>query len=62
VLWDSWYIYKRNARPLQFFDFIMTSNTHTQKDNGVEVVDVTPLFAEAIYRAQQGLSISKLFG
>ena len=43
------------------FDVIMTSNTHYKKGNNVEVVDVAPLFAEAIYRAQKGLSISKLF-
>jgi phosphoribosylpyrophosphate synthetase len=33
--------------------------THIKRN--VEVVDMTPLFAEAIYRAQEGLSISKLF-
>lgn len=44
------------------FDFVMTSNTHYQNDSSVEVIDVTSLFAEAIYRAQKGLSISKLFG
>jgi ribose-phosphate pyrophosphokinase len=43
------------------FDSVMTSNTHDQENKAVEVVDVTPLFAEAIYRAQKGLSISKLF-
>ena len=43
------------------FDVVMTSNTHSQQDTKVEVIDVTPLFAEAIYRAQMGLSISKLF-
>jgi len=43
------------------YDQVMTSNTHHQEDSNLEVVDVTPLFAEAIYRAQMGLSISKLF-
>ena len=43
------------------YDVVMTSNTNYQKNNNVEVVDMTPLFAEAIYRAQAGLSISKLF-
>ena len=43
------------------FDSVITSNTHPQQDESVEVVDLTPLFAEAIYRAQRGLSISKLF-
>lgn len=43
------------------FDKVMTSNTHHQKNNYTEVIDVSPLFAEAIYRAQKGESISKLF-
>jgi len=43
------------------FDSVMTSNTHHQQNQNTEVVDVTPLFAEAIYRAQKGLSVSKLF-
>ena len=43
------------------FDFVMTSNTHHQKFSGLEVIDMSPLFAEAIYRAQKGLSISELF-
>ncbi len=43
------------------FDVVMTSNTHHQTDESVEVIDVARLFAEAIYRAQEGLSISKLF-
>jgi ribose-phosphate pyrophosphokinase len=49
---------------LETFDVVMTSNTHykQKKNNGnVEVVDMAPLFAEAIYRAQMGLSVSKLF-
>lgn len=43
------------------YNHVLTSNTHHQEENGVDVVDVTPLFAEAIYRSQKGLSISKLF-
>jgi ribose-phosphate pyrophosphokinase len=43
------------------FDIVMTSNTHCGKSEHVEVIDLAPLFAEAIYRAQKGLSISKLF-
>ena len=43
------------------YDSVMTSNSHQQTDEKVEVVDVSHLFAEAIYRAQNGLSISKLF-
>jgi len=43
------------------FDFVMTSNTHYREADCIEVVDLAPLFAEAIYRAQKGLSISKLF-
>ncbi|MCK5149374.1 ribose-phosphate pyrophosphokinase [Candidatus Pacearchaeota archaeon] len=43
------------------FDSIITSNTHYREKDKVEVVDVSSVFAEAIYRAQKGLSISKLF-
>jgi len=43
------------------FDVVMTSNTHYKESDSVEVIDLAPLFAEAIYRAQKGLSISKLF-
>ncbi len=44
------------------YDSVMTSNTHYFSENGkIEVVDVSPLFAEAVYRAQKGLSISRLF-
>ena len=45
----------------QKFKRVMTSNTHLQKNNSVEVIDMSPVFAEAIYRAQKGLSISELF-
>ena len=43
------------------FDLIMTSNTHNNKKDYVEVIDISRIFAEAIYRAQKGLSISELF-
>lgn len=43
------------------FDVVMTSNTHYKESNSIEIIDLSPLFAEAIYRAQKGLSISKLF-
>ena len=45
------------------FNRVMTSNTHYKEGalNGVEIVDVAPVFAEAIYRAQKGISISELF-
>lgn len=46
------------------FDRVMTSNTHYRENldlSGVEIIDVSPVFAEAIYRAQKGESISGLF-
>ncbi len=43
------------------FDRVMTSNTYPINHSGVEFVDVSSLFAEAIYRAHKGLSISELF-
>jgi len=46
------------------FERTITSNTHypeEQDNRPVEVMDVSHVFAEAIYRAQKGLSISKLF-
>ena len=45
----------------QAFDKILTSNTHYQENGNVEVIDMTSLFAEAIFRAQKGHSISELF-
>jgi len=45
----------------EYFEKVLTSNTHYQEREGIEVIDVSPIFAEAIYRAQKGLSISKLF-
>lgn len=45
----------------KYFDKIMTSNTNYREGNDVEVIDVSPVFAEAIYRAEKGISISKLF-
>lgn len=43
------------------FDAVLTSNTHYREGNGAEIIDMAPTFAEAIYRAQRGLSISELF-
>jgi len=43
------------------FEKVITSNTHYQKRNNIEVIDITPTFAKAIYRIQKELSISKLF-
>ncbi len=43
------------------FDRVMVSNTHYREDDGLEIIDISPIFAEAIYRAHMGLSISKLF-
>jgi ribose-phosphate pyrophosphokinase len=43
---------------------VMTSNTHYVKKDGdgqIEVIDMAPSFAEAIYRAQKGISISEMF-
>lgn len=45
-----------------YFNYLFISNTHNiQSFPGVEIIDVSPLFAEAIYRAQKGSSISELF-
>ncbi len=49
---------------LKTYDSILTSNTHykPKKGNGnIEVIDMSGSFAEAIYRAQKGQSISKMF-
>jgi ribose-phosphate pyrophosphokinase len=43
------------------FDRVMTSNTHYREGGDIEIIDVSPVFAEAIYRVQKGQSISKLF-
>lgn len=44
------------------FNRIMVSNTHNKNNYpNVEMIDVSPVFAEAIYRAQKGISISSLF-
>jgi ribose-phosphate pyrophosphokinase len=42
------------------FDKVFTSNTR-YNGNGVETIDISPLFAEAIYRAQTNESVSELF-
>jgi ribose-phosphate pyrophosphokinase len=44
------------------FEKVMTSNTHNKDyEDKIQIIDVSPLFAEAIYRAQKGISISELF-
>ena len=46
------------------FDSAMTSNTHYISKDGeenIEIIDMAPSFAEAIYRAQKGISISEMF-
>lgn len=42
-------------------DRIIVGNTQYRKNDGIKVVDFSPIFAEAIYRAQMGESISELF-
>lgn len=45
-----------------YFDKVMTSNTYYKEDfPSVEMIDMSSIFAEAIYRAQTGGSISELF-
>jgi ribose-phosphate pyrophosphokinase len=49
---------------LDNFDVVMGSNTHDipkEADGKVEIIDMAPSFAEAIYRAQKGISISEMF-
>lgn len=43
------------------FEKVMISNTYLQEANGLDIIDVSPTFAEAIYRTQKGFSISELF-
>jgi ribose-phosphate pyrophosphokinase len=43
------------------FENIMTSNTYFNEDSNLKIIDMSSAFAEAIYRAQKGISISKLF-
>ena len=53
---------KENRKKIyNLFERVITSNTHYQEDDALEVLDVSPVFAEAIYRAHMGMSISKLF-
>jgi len=55
-------IFSKSSKELvNCFNRVLTSNTHYPKEDGFEVIDVSPVFAEAIYRAQKGLSISGLF-
>lgn len=46
---------------IKYFDRTIITNTINVDSSGVERIDVSPIFAEAIYRAQRGVSISKLF-
>jgi ribose-phosphate pyrophosphokinase len=44
------------------FDRVIVSNTHNKKyGEKIEVMDVAPIFAEAVYRSQVGESISQLW-
>ncbi len=44
------------------FDKTIVSNTHNKSyDNGIQIMDVSPIFAEVIYRAQKGESVSELY-
>lgn len=55
---------KGTKKIVDYFDLILTSNTHYKpknKNDKIEVIDMSGLFAEAIYRAQKGQSISKMF-
>jgi len=56
-------LFTQGICPLKvYFDHLFTSNTHNNtQDPNVEIIDVSPIFAEAIYRAQKGSSISELF-
>jgi len=55
-------IFSKGITPsFNIFKRIMTSNTHYFEGDGIGVIDMSSIFAEAIYRAQEGLSISKLF-
>ncbi len=52
---------KGKKKLLDLFDVVMTSNTHYAKKDGMEIIDMAPLFGDVIYRAQKGSSISRLF-
>jgi ribose-phosphate pyrophosphokinase len=44
------------------FDRVIVSNTHNkQYGEKIEVIDVAPIFAEAVYRSQMGQSLSELW-
>lgn len=49
---------------LNAYDVVMISNTHytpKEEDGDIKIIDMAPTFAEAIYRAHEGMSVSKLF-
>jgi ribose-phosphate pyrophosphokinase len=52
---------KGTSELLDSFERVMVSNTNNYQRDGIEMIDVSPVFAEAIYRAQKGESISELF-
>jgi ribose-phosphate pyrophosphokinase len=55
---------KGTDKILNAYDVVMTSNTHYKKKKNhgdIKIIDMAPTFAETIYRAQEGLSVSKLF-
>lgn len=42
-------------------DKIIISNTHYQNLKDIDIIDMSPVFGEAIFRSQEGKSISELF-
>lgn len=54
-------IFSKGTKELcETFSRVMTSNTHNLKSDGIETIDMSPVFAEAIYRNNKGESISEL--
>ncbi len=49
----------------KYFEKIMISNTHNEpryrENDRLEIIDVSSIFAEAIYRIEKGVSLSSLF-
>jgi ribose-phosphate pyrophosphokinase len=55
-------IYTEGTKCLtDFFNQVITTDTRNKKHGGITTISVSPVFAEAIYRAQVGESISSLF-